>query len=36
MSSEDDIKNVMDNGFEGVTAVSVTGKLTTIWAKIKR
>ena len=34
--SEDDIKNVMDNGFEGVAAVSVTGKLTTTWAKIKR
>ena len=34
--SEDDIMNVMDNGFEGVSAVSVTDKLTTTWAKVKR
>ena len=34
--SEKDIKDVMDNGFEVVSAVSVADKLTTTWAKIKR
>ena len=34
--SEDDIKNVMNSGFDGVAAVDVTGKLTTTWANLKR
>lgn len=34
--SEADIKNIMDNGFDGVADVSALGKLTTTWAKLKR
>ena len=34
--SEDDIQNVMDNGFDDVAAVSAPGKLATTWANLKR
>ncbi len=34
--SEDDIKNVMNSGFDGVAAVDAVGKLTTTWANLKR
>jgi hypothetical protein len=34
--TEDDIKDIMNKGLEGVTAVSPSGKLTTTWGDIKQ
>ena len=34
--SENDIKSVMNSGFEGVAPVEAKGKLTTTWANLKR
>jgi hypothetical protein len=34
--TEDDIKDIMNKGLEGVTAVSPSGKLTTTWADMKQ
>lgn len=33
---EDDIQDLIENGFDDVAAVSVAGKLTTTWGKLKR
>jgi len=34
--TEGDIKSIMTNGLKSVTAVSLTGKITTTWARIKK
>jgi hypothetical protein len=34
--TEDDIKDIMNKGLEGMTAVSPSGKLTTTWGDIKK